>query len=253
MKTFSHIFIIIFLALLYMVSLTQHSAHAQTAIDKPKVIFFDVNETLLDLQQMKTSVSAALDGRTDLMALWFSTMLHHSLVDNATGRFHTFGEIGVTSLMMVAETNGVSLSVEQAREAIVTPLRSLPPHPDVVEGLKALKKKGYKLVSLTNSSNLGVQTQFENAGLIDLFDVRLSVEDIKLYKPNLKAYEWALDQMDVTAEGALMVAAHGWDIAGAKAAGMQAAFIARPNKAIYPLAIEPDYIVKDLVELSQKL
>ncbi len=59
--------------------------------------------------------------------------------------------------------------------------------------------------------------------------------------------------MDVTAEGALMVAAHGWDIAGAKAAGMQAAFIARPNKAIYPLAIEPDYIVKDLVELSQKL
>ena len=50
-----------------------------------------------------------------------------------------------------------------------------------------------------------------------------------------------------------MVAAHGWDIAGAKAAGMQAAFIARPNKAIYPLAIEPDYIVKDLVELSQKL
>ena len=50
-----------------------------------------------------------------------------------------------------------------------------------------------------------------------------------------------------------MVAAHGWDVAGAKAAGMQTAFVARPGKALYPLAQAPDYVVKDLTELVKAL
>lgn len=228
--------------------------HAQEAeILKPKVIFFDVNETLLDLEAMRSSVSGALDGRDDLLPFWFSTMLHHSLVDTTTGRFHTFGEIGVSALMMVAEINNIDLTQEQARTAIVTPLRSLPPHPDVKAGLQALKDKGYILVSLTNSSNKGVQTQFENAGLTDYFDKRLSVEDIKVYKPDLRTYEWALKKMNIDADEALMVAAHGWDIAGAKAAGMQAAFIQRPGKVLYPLAIAPDHNVRDLTALNNIL
>ncbi len=152
----------------------------------PKVIFFDVNETLLDLTAMRSSVGEALGGRDDLLPLWFSTMLHHSLVDSTTGRFHTFGEIGVASLLMVAEIEGIELTKEQAKTAIVTPLRSLPPHPDVRDGLQALKDKGYKLVSLTNSSNQGVYTQFKNADLLSYFDERLSVEDINLYKPDTR-------------------------------------------------------------------
>lgn len=230
--------------------------HAQDTVPKPplpkpKVIFFDVNETLLDLEHMNSSVSKALGGRDDLLPLWFSKMLHHSLVDTTTQRFHTFGQIGVSALMMVAEINDIPLTEEQAREAIVTPLQSLPPHPDVKAGLQALKDKGYVLVSLTNSSNIGVKTQFENAGLIDLFDRRLSVEDIKIYKPDLRAYEWALKEMNIKPEEALMVAAHGWDIAGAKAAGLQAAFIARPGKVLYPLAIKPDYVFEDLHALNE--
>lgn len=135
----------------------------------PKVIFFDVNEPLLDLTAMRSSVGEALGGRNELLPLWFSTMLHHSLVDSTTQRFHTFGEIGVASLLMVAEIEGISLTQEQAKTAIVTPLRSLPPHPDVRSGLQALKDKGYTLVSLTNSSNKGVYTQFKNADLLDFF------------------------------------------------------------------------------------
>ena len=143
----------------------KNTAMSARELRAPKVIFFDVNETLLDLTAMRSSVGEALGGRDDLLPLWFSTMLHHSLVDSTTGRFHTFGEIGVASLLMVAEIEGIELTKEQAKTAIVTPLRSLPPHPDVRDGLQALKDKGYKLVSLTNSSNQGVYTQFKNADL----------------------------------------------------------------------------------------
>jgi len=45
----------------------------------------------------------------------------------------------------------------------------------------------------------------------------------------------------------LMVAAHGWDIAGALAAGMQAGFIERKGQSLYPLAPPPQYTGDDLV------
>lgn len=219
----------------------------------PKVIFFDVNETLLDLSAMRASVGEALGGREDLLPLWFSTMLHHSLVDSTTKRFHTFGEVGVAALLMVAKVQGIELSPEAAKASIVTPLRSLPPHPDVIPGLKAPKKMSPKLVSLTNSSNLGVKTQFENAKLIEYFDGRLSVEDIETYKPDLSTYRWAAKKMGVAIEDTMLVAAHGWDIAGAKAAGMQAVFIRRPGKVLYPLAIPPDLEVDGLDGLVKAL
>ncbi|MCP4281427.1 MAG: haloacid dehalogenase type II [Alteromonas sp.] len=231
----------------------KNTAMSARELRAPKVIFFDVNETLLDLTAMRSSVGEALGGRDDLLPLWFSTMLHHSLVDSTTGRFHTFGEIGVASLLMVAEIEGIELTKEQAKTAIVTPLRSLPPHPDVRDGLQALKDKGYKLVSLTNSSNQGVYTQFKNADLLSYFDERLSVEDINLYKPDTRTYEWAIEKMGIAAEDAMLVAAHGWDIAGAKQAGWQAAFIARPGKVLYPLAIAPDTVVSGLDELVSQL
>ena len=236
----------------------QPQAHAESGSSesdgvRPKIIFFDVNETLLDLESMRASVGEALDGRQELLPLWFSTMLHYSLVDSATERYHNFGDIGVAALMMVAETNGVELTEREARESIVTPLRSLPPHPDVRAGLEALKKEGYTLVSLTNSSNSGVQTQFENADLTQFFDRRLSIEDIKLYKPHVETYRWAAEQMGVRPEEAMMVAAHGWDIAGAKAAGMQAVFVARPGKAQYALGLPADHSVETITELAEWL
>ena len=238
---------------LFLASVTTLKAQEKANITKPKVILFDVNETLLDLKGLQASVGKALGGRGDLLPLWCSTMLHHSLVDSATDRYHNFGDIGVAALMMVAQNNGIVLNEADARSAIVTPLRSLPPHADVKQALKALKENGYKLVSFTNSSNQGVKTQFENAGLIELFDVRLSVEDIKTYKPNLKSYQWACKTLGVEPGEAMMVAAHGWDCAGIKAAGLQSVFVARPGKAMYPLGLPPDLVVKDLNELVEKL
>lgn len=229
------------------------TATSNAPIDRPKVLFFDVNETLLDLAPMRESVGQALEGREELLPLWFSTMLHHSLVDSATNRYHDFGDIGVAALTMVAESNGIALTERAARQAIITPLRSLPPHPDVRAGLQALKDAGFTLVSLTNSSRKGVATQFENAELTHFFERPLSVEEIGLYKPNLGAFEWALEQMGIQPEEGMLVAAHGWDVAGARAAGMQAAFVARPGKTLYPLAIKPTVIVPDIQALADRL
>src|SRR5579871_3279762 len=79
-------------------SLGQQLAEVQKMTKpRPKVIFFDVNETLLDLKSMQDSVGAALGGRKDLLPLWFLTMLHSSLVDTSTGKYHDFATIGTAA------------------------------------------------------------------------------------------------------------------------------------------------------------
>jgi 2-haloacid dehalogenase len=223
------------------------------SLTKPKVIIFDVNETLLNLESMRKSVGDAIGERDDLLPLWFSTMLHHSLVVSATGEYDSFGNIGVAALQMVAEINGISITKENAKQAILTPLRSLPAHPDVAQGLAKLKAQGYKLVTLTNSSLKGVQLQLKNANLSQYFDANLSIESVGVFKPHLSTYKWAIKNLGVDANEALMVAAHGWDITGADKAGLQTAFVRRPGKVLFPLAEKPDYSVLDINELASIL
>jgi len=207
---------------------------------RPKVLFFDVNETLLDLTAMKESVANALGNRSDLLPLWFTTMLQYSLVSTVGRQYNDFGIIGSAALQMVAANHNISLSEEQAREAILTPIRSLPAHPEVKESLARLKYAGYKLVSFTNSSNIGVETQFKNAGLTEYFEERLSIEDLGKFKPHADAYDWAARRMKVAPNECMLVAAHGWDIAGALWANWRGAFLSRPGAQLYPLAPSPE-------------
>lgn len=227
--------------------------HSYAKVERPKIIFFDVNETLLDLTALKAPVGKALNGREELLPLWFSTMLHHSLVSSVTNEYQDFGVIGVAALQMVGEANGIMISEKEAREAIIPTFTSLPPHPDVIPGLRKLKKAGFRISTFTNSSQKGIDKQLKNAKLDELFQERVTVEEMRIFKPDLRVYELALKKVGLRPSEAMMVAAHGWDIAGIKAAGMRAVFIARPGKTLYPLAQKPDYIVKDINELVELL
>jgi len=220
---------------------------------KPKVLFFDVNETLLDLTQLKQQFAEALDGREDLLSLWFTTMLQYSLVMSASGQYEHFGNIGTAALQMVAANNNINISQDKARQVIVTSLSSLPAHPEVKNALSQLKNDGYKLVSFTNSSNEGVKKQFESAGLIDYFDERLSVEDVGKFKPFRDTYDWAARKMGIKPNEAMLVAAHGWDVAGALWAGWRAAFISRPGQQLFPLAPMTEIAESDLKKVADLL
>jgi len=231
-----------------MESKSENNQHAL----RPKVLFFDVNETLLDLGLLKKSVGTALGGRTDLVPMWFTTMLQYSLVTTTAGQYTDFGRIGAATLRMTAANNGIQLSEEEARVAL-NPLRSLSPYPEVIAALKSLRNAGYRMASLTNSSNMGVTAQFKNAGLTDLFDERLSIEDVGKYKPDREVYHWASKKLGVPPHECLMIAAHGWDIAGAIWAGWRAAFVARPGQQLYPLAPRPEINEPDLLKVADKL
>lgn len=90
-------------------------------------------------------------------------------------------------------------------------------------------------------------------GLKIFFDGTFSVDKVQLYKPHFDTYEYVLEELNFDPKETLLVAAHGWDIAGATNAGLQAAFIARNEQALYPLAEKPRFVCADLVALAKEL
>ncbi|AOE42786.1 haloacid dehalogenase, type II (plasmid) [Pantoea agglomerans] len=214
-------------------------------------LFFDVNETLLDTTELNRSVAQRLGDRPERAEAWFTSLLHHSLVESVTGSWNSFGDIAEAVLEMTAARYGVTLPKNATPIAEI--IAAMPAHPDVAAGLTALQQQGFTLVALTNSSASLAEKQLSSAGLAPLFTRILSVEQLQVYKPDLRVYQWAMKELGKPASECMMVAAHGWDVGGAKRADMKTAFVTRKGQALYPLAPAPDLIVSDIGELAAKI
>lgn len=222
-----------------------------TLANKPRVLLFDVNETLLNIAPLKDKVAEVLLD-PDAPELWFTTMLQYSLAATVSGQYFAFPDIGAAVLRMLARNSDVTISHEDAK-ATLSIMKSLPAHKDVEAGLRRLKAAGFRMATLTNSSQDGVKAQLQSAGLSGFFERELSVESVRKFKPHADVYAWAAREMKAQPAECMLVAAHGWDVAGAKWAGMASAFIARERQQKFPLAPEPDADVSDLLGLAEAL
>ena len=215
-----------------------------------EVVVFDVNETLLDLTELAQPFSAIMP--VELMGLWFTRMLHNSLVANATGRYDSFDRQGVDALIVTAGSVGVSLSEAKAAY-FVAGLQSLTPHPDVVPALEHLAENGFRLATLTNSSLPVLEQQMSNAGLTAFFDELISVEEVQQFKPAPATYLYAAGRLRVQIDDMRLVAAHSWDVTGAARAGAKTAYLARGTAAIGPLSEAPDIVGDDLISVAESI
>ncbi|WP_327018471.1 haloacid dehalogenase type II [Croceibacter atlanticus] len=217
----------------------------------PKLLIFDVNETLLDLSLMERAMNNAF-GNEAAFQIWFHKLLMYSFAETIQETYNDFGAIGKAVLKMVEAHFNVHIS-EAETKTILNHILNLKPHADVVEALQALKTKGFILVALTNGSKDALEQQIENAELSSYFNALFSVSAVKVYKPHANTYKYVLDSLNVSAEQAILVAAHGWDIIGAQQAGLQTAFIEREKKSIYPLGKKPTLSCRSLKELVKQL
>jgi len=218
---------------------------------KPKLLIFDVNETLLDMEPLKHSINTAL-GNQYAFDIWFPQLLQYSLVETLTNNYNDFSAIAAAVFKMNAIKFEKEFS-EQEIKSILSKITQLPPHADVEEGLKELKQNGFNMVALTNGKPSVAIDQLKFAGLTSYFDDILSVEVVKKYKPAASTYNYVTDKFKIENSKAMLIAAHGWDVVGAQRAGLRTAFINRSGKSLYPLADSPDLSVNSIKELSRKL
>jgi len=222
-----------------------------TLTNRPKAIIFDVNETLLDLSHVQNAFNQTFQNDYAFRH-WFQLLLHHSLVDTLTDQFHDFKQIGQAVLSMTEEFFGQSLPDEK-KQALLQTMLQVKPHPDVEQGLSLLKDAGFRLFTLTNSPDETLKQQMEATGLGHFFEATWTVNAVKRYKPHPDTYAMAVSRLDLLPGQTMLIAAHGWDIAGAAHAGMKTAFIHRKGQALYPLASPPNLTGKTLIELARQL
>lgn len=114
---------------------------------------------------------------------------------------------------------------EAARERLVRAWHRLPAWNDAAEGLTRLR--GRYIVSALSNGGFALLTNLAKAAGLP-FDCVLSAELAKAYKPAPGPYLTAAALLDVDPAEILMVAAHKWDIDGARNAGLRTAFLFRP-------------------------
>jgi 2-haloacid dehalogenase len=222
------------------------------AIQPYRVILFDVNETLLDMSPLKRAVGKAF-GSPHAFRQWFGLLLQYSLVDTVTGQYHDFGTIGEAALDMTANMLEKKCLKPAHKQRIIGLLKELPPHKDVPKALALLQEAGYSLVAFTNSPSKVLDEQLAYADIISYFNQGLSVEMVRRYKPDGNTYRAAVQHLELAPSEALLVAAHGWDVAGAQRAGLDSAFVARPGQTLYPLAPPPTYQGDTLLSVARQL
>ena len=214
------------------------------------ILAFDVNETLLDLRALDAPFVAAF-GDAALRPQWFALMLQVAFVGGLTGSYVDFVTAQRSALAMLAKRQRIGLTPEQA-EAIVGGMRTLPPHPEVRDAMGRLGER-FRLVALTNSPKDVAESQLRNSGLHELLEAVYSADEVRALKPAPAPYRMVAERSAVPTGDVRLVAAHGWDIAGALAAGCQAAFVARPGAMLYAHGPQPDVTAPDLTGIADAL
>jgi len=132
----------------------------------------------------------------------------------------------------------------------------LKPWPDSVAGLTRLRKK-YTIAPLSNGNVALLADMAKHAAIP--WDLILSAELARHYKPDREAYLTAVSLLELKPEEVMMCAAHSADLASARSFGLRTGFIHRPNeygptrKADDAKPGDFDVVSTDMVDLASKL
>lgn len=218
----------------------------------PSVIVFDVNQTLSDMSPMAQRFTD-IGAPAHLAQLWFASLLRDGFGLAAAGADRPFADLGVDTLRTVLHGVGLDRDQQAAIDHVMSGFSELTVHPDVSDGVRALKESGHRLVTLTNGSTKVSERLFTNAGIRDQFDALLSVEDAGIWKPARGAYEYAARTCGTELSEMLLVAVHPWDIDGAARTGMGTAWINRTGVPYPGSLTSPTMQATGLTDLAGQL
>ncbi|MEW6402383.1 MAG: haloacid dehalogenase type II [Chloroflexota bacterium] len=217
----------------------------------PRVIVFDLIETLLDLRAMDHHFERFF-GDAAVRKEWFMQTLQLAMAALLTNAYEDFGVQVDTALEITARHYKVSMLGEE-KNLILSTLRKLRPFPEVAQSLQRLRDAGLKLATLTNSTAQTAAAQLAYAALRDHFEQVISADEIRCFKPAPEVYHLAARRLNVEPGQMRLVSAHDWDVTGALRAGCAAAFVARPGHVMNPFGPQPDVRGGDLAEAVEKI
>lgn len=111
------------------------------------------------------------------------------------------------------------------RDRAIQRWHSMQAWPDVAPALQSLRQQGYELYVHANGTTRLQLNLTRSAGL--QWDMLFSSELLGVYKPDPEAYLKALHLLKLKSEECILVAAHAYDLRGAKAVGIKTIYVHR--------------------------
>lgn len=216
-----------------------------------KAVFFDMNETLLNLNKLRHQFNQHFtDGY--VLKYWFTKLLHSSCIMGIMNEYRNFGELAAVELENLFLEHNKPLS-SQTKAAILGTFKQLNAYEDVPPALALLKEKGIRTIAVSNSSKAMMDEQLTHAGIIDLFDAYYSVDEVQQYKPFAAIYLAVAKKEKLATKNIVMVATHDWDLFGSKKAGLTTAYIKRKASLYHPYYVQADYQSSSLLSLVKQI
>ena len=204
-----------------------------------KAVVFDAYGTLYDIQSVAAVTEQAFPGYGDIITqIWRIKQLEYSWLRSLMRRYEDFSVVTRESLAYTLRVLGLKHD-DGVFERIMEKYLHLDLYPDAAATLAALR--GHKLAILSNGSTAMLNALVRNSGLDQVLDATISIDSRKIFKPSPDAYSLIEERLGVPPHEVLFVSSNPWDACGAKAFGLNVAWIERVMPEAMALAcIESD-------------
>ncbi|KPL52070.1 haloacid dehalogenase [Prosthecomicrobium hirschii] len=205
---------------------------------------FDAYGTLFDVHAAVRRHAASVGPEAQFLSeVWRAKQLEYSWMLTMMGRYRDFWSLTEEALDYALDR--VPSANRQMRASLLDAYWTCDAYPEVPELLRQLKLRGARLAILSNGSPKMLAAACTSAGIGDLFDDVVSVDEIKIYKPDLRVYDLITTRYRLFPEAVSFQSSNRWDAAGATAFGFRTVWINR-NKLpeeyqdMQPAAVLPD-------------
>lgn len=193
----------------------------------PTVCVFDAYGTLFDVHSSVAKHAARIGAQADSVSrTWRAKQLEYSWTGSLMERYERFDDLTARALDHALALHGVA-SDAALRHDLLSAYRTLDAYPEVAATLDALRAVGMRTAILSNGSPSMLEAAVDAAGLGDRLDALLSVDEIKVYKPDPRVYMFGVRKLGVAPAGVSFQSSNAWDVAGASSFGFRALWINR--------------------------
>ena len=203
-----------------------------------KAVAFD-GFPIFDPRPIAQAAEELFPGRgAELMRAWRSRQFEYTWLRTLSNQYLDFWQVTEDALVAAAAACGLAL-LESQRERLMNAYLSLKAWPDVAPALTTLANAGVRLALLSNLTPHMLDAAVRSAGLEGAFERHLSVDRVRAYKPDPRAYRLGVEAFGLRREEIAFAASAAWDAAGASAFGYPALWINRTNEAPERLGAPP--------------
>ena len=215
-----------------------------------KAIIFDAYGTLFDVNSAAEKCKDKIGDKWEPFAnYWRTTQLEYTWLRSLMGRHKDFWQVTEDSLDKSMKAFSVDLSM---RNELLNLYKVLSPFKEVPDVLKTLKKK-FKLAILSNGTPSLLNELVNSNNLNNIFNDLFSIEQVGVYKPDSKVYDIPINKYQIQRDEVVFLSANTWDVSGAGNYGYKAIWINRNNNIFDNLDYKPNFEIKDLYGLLDKI